>query len=277
MTHPVLENSVLTLQYGLLWLVYALLQALILNWLIPLPFWLLLTDSMIHAGLFAGIGLLLWSIVKYGNYAYLSEYQRLVNYVALGFFTVSVWLSVSYGFLYLLFGSILIAPLIPALPLYGFVGFLLYVLIIQFLRFHFFREGQTSEMEFESANNIITDEQKPTTEINMEILERIAVKSGPKIHVVLVPEIQYLQADGDYVQIFTSQGKFLKEQTMKYFEEHLPLNQFVRIHRSCIVNVEMISRIELYEKQNQLLTLKNGYQLKTSPAGYKALRLALNL
>ena len=52
------------------------------------------------------------------------------------------------------------------------------------------------------------------------------------------------------------------------------------IHRVCwsvIVNVEMISRIELYEKQNQLLTLKNGQQIKTSPAGYKALRLALNL
>ena len=107
--------------------------------------------------------------------------------------------------------------------------------------------------------------------------ERIAVKSGTKIHVVLIPDILYLQADGDYVQIFTRDGKYLKEQTMKYFDEHLPENQFVRVHRSVIVNVEMISRIELYEKQNQLLTLKNGQQIKTSPAGYKALRMALNL
>jgi len=110
-----------------------------------------------------------------------------------------------------------------------------------------------------------------------ELLERIAVKSGTKIHVVLVPEILYLQADGDYVQIFTTQGKYLKEQTMKYFEEHLPENQFVRVHRSVIVNVEMISRIELYEKQSQLLSLKNGQQIKTSAAGYKALRAVLNL
>jgi len=151
---------------------------------------------------------------------------------------------------------------------------LIYLLISQ--RFHLAavnneNTGEATETEpkgEETAKNTI---------IQSEILERIAVKSGTKIHVVLVSEILYLQADGDYVQIFSPQGKFLKEQTMKYFEEHLPDNQFIRVHRSVIVNVEMISRIELYEKQNQLLTLKNGQQIKTSPAGYKALRLALNL
>src|ERR1035437_5751024 len=123
----------------------------------------------------------------------------------------------------------------------------------------------------------ISEEIKPDKQAETELLERIAVKSGSKIHVVLVPEIVYLQADGDYVQIVTTNGKYLKEQTMKFFEEHLPENQFVRVHRSVIVNVEMISRIELYEKQNQLLTLKNGQQIKTSPSGYKALRMVLNL
>ncbi|MFA5047376.1 MAG: LytTR family DNA-binding domain-containing protein, partial [Paludibacter sp.] len=110
-----------------------------------------------------------------------------------------------------------------------------------------------------------------------EKIERIAVKSGTKIHVILVSEILFLQSDGDYVQIVTLQGKYLKEQTMKFFEEHLPESRFVRVHRSYIVNVEMISRIELYEKQNQLLILKNGQQIKTSPSGYNSLRLALNL
>jgi DNA-binding LytR/AlgR family response regulator len=119
---------------------------------------------------------------------------------------------------------------------------------------------------------------EPTDKVQqVEIIERIGVKSGSKIHMILVPDIVYIQADGDYVQIFTTQGKYLKEQTMKYFEEHLPNNQFVRVHRSTIVNVEMISRIELYEKQSQQLTLKNGQQIKTSPAGYKALRAVLKL
>jgi len=136
---------------------------------------------------------------------------------------------------------------------------------------------QMDEMNETPDTIVVTEEIKLKKDIQTEIIERIAVKSGTKIHVVLVPEILYLQADGDYVQIFTAQGKYLKEQTMKYFEEHLPENQFVRVHRSVIVNVEMISRIELYEKQNQLLTLKNGQQIKTSPGGYKALRMALNL
>lgn len=53
--------------------------------------------------------------------------------------------------------------------------------------------------------------------------------------------------------------------------------KFVRVHRSHIVNVEKILRIELYEKQNQMLTLKNGDQIRASVSGYKALREALNL
>jgi len=277
MMHPFLGNSVLILQYGLLWVVYALLQALALNWLLSLPFWILLTDGVFRAVLFAGIGLLLWSVVKYGNYSGLPGYLRLVNYTALGLITISVWLSVSYGFFYLMFGSNLIAPLITVLPMYGLIGLLLYILIIHYCRFSYHTSKLLAITEAQREKVVIPDGPNLPAEIDVEILERIAVRSGQKIHVVLVPDIQYLQADGDYVQIFSAQGKFLKEQTMKYFEEHLPRNQFVRIHRSCIVNVEMISRIELYEKQNQLLTLKNGDRLKTSPSGYKALRLALNL
>ena len=109
------------------------------------------------------------------------------------------------------------------------------------------------------------------------MLERIAVKSGQKIDVVLVPDIIYLQAVGDYVKIHTAKGRFLKEETMKYFQEHLPSKQFVRVHRSYIVNVEMINRIEVYEKQNQLITLKNGEQIKVSITGYKQLKMVLGL
>ncbi|MCE5179840.1 MAG: LytTR family transcriptional regulator DNA-binding domain-containing protein [Porphyromonadaceae bacterium] len=57
----------------------------------------------------------------------------------------------------------------------------------------------------------------------------------------------------------------------------LPRTQFVRVHRSYIVNVEKILRIELYEKQSQILTLKNGDKIRASASGYKALRSILNL
>jgi DNA-binding LytR/AlgR family response regulator len=112
---------------------------------------------------------------------------------------------------------------------------------------------------------------------NTEILERIAVKVGQKIHVILVPDIIYIEAEGDYVRIITDNGKYIKEDTMKYYEAGLPPSKFVRVHRSHIVNVEKILRIELYEKQNQMLTLKNGDQVRASVSGYKSLRDALKL
>lgn len=110
-----------------------------------------------------------------------------------------------------------------------------------------------------------------------EIIDRIAIKLGSKIHVIAVPDILYLQAEGDYVMIYTPDGNYLKEQTMKYFEQHLPQQKFVRVHRSCIVNVEIISRVELYEKQNYLLHLQNGTKIKASTNGYRLLKKTLSL
>ena len=274
MIHPFLENTAKTIQYIFLWVVYALFQTFVLQGLVNLPWWMVLVDGIIHAGIFGIIGILLWSVVKYGNFVALTLYQRLVNNIALALLSIACWLSIGYGLFYAIFGNELAVQLIPVLPVLGFIGLLIYLLIMQRFRLALNQKDQLNETTEEI---VITEEVKSKKDIQTELLERIAVKSGTKIHVVLVPEIIYLQADGDYVQIFTAQGKYLKEQTMKYFEEHLPENQFVRVHRSVIVNVEMISRIELYEKQNQLLTLKNGQQIKTSPGGYKALRLVLNL
>lgn len=274
MIHPFLENTAKTVQYFMLWIVYALLQTFALYSIVSLPVWLLLINGLIDAIVFGALGLVLWNVVKFGNFAALTLYQRLVNQIAMALLSISIWLSVGYGLFYLFFGNELSVKLIPVLPTRGLIGLLLYLIIIQ----HFKNTIQQNQPIKEIHETIVNPEENKSKKVSeSEILERIAVKSGTKIHVVLVSEIFYLQADGDYVQIFTATGKYLKEQTMKFFEEHLPENQFVRVHRSVIVNVEMISRIELYEKQNQLLTLKNGQQIKTSPAGYKALRMALNL
>jgi DNA-binding LytR/AlgR family response regulator len=275
MIHPFLQNTAKTIQYALLWVVYALVQTFVLYWLVALPTWMLLLDGFAHAALFGLLGILLWSVVKYGNYAVLSVFQRTINYIALAILAISIWLGVGFGFFYWGFGNELAAKFIPVLPIRGLIGLLLYLLIVQYFRYTM--QLQTVQSVEELQPEPIKEDVKSGKIDERELLERIAVKSGTKIHVILISDILYLQADGDYVQIYSSEGKYLKEQTMKYFEEHLPANQFVRVHRSCIVNVEMISRIELYEKQNQQLTLKNGQQIKTSPAGYKALRMALNL
>jgi len=272
--HPFLENTSKTVQYFILWVVYALLQTYVLHSIVSLPVWILLLDGFIHATVFSCLGLVLWNVVKFGNFTALTLYQRLVNQLAMALLSIVIWLGIGYGFFNLVFGTEVSSQFIPVLPMRGLIGMLLYLIIILY-----FKGGSIqSQTNVENQEIIpVTEEVKLIKVSEIEILERIAVKSGTKIHVVLVSEILYLQADGDYVQIYTPNGKYLKEQTMKFFEEHLPENQFVRVHRSVIVNVEMISRIELYEKQNQLLTLKNGQQIKTSPAGYKALRTTLNL
>jgi len=274
MIHPFLENTLKKSQYVFLWIVYAFIQALVFQGLVTLPFGILLADGFIHATVFGVIGILLWGVLKYGNFAALTLYQRLVNNIALALLSIVFWIGVGYGLFYWVFGNEMTEQFVPVLPVRGLIGLLIYVLIIQQFSFVIDQKDQMIETADSFA---LSEEVKPKKAIETDLLERIAVKSGSKIHVVLVPEILYLQADGDYVQIFTANGKYLKEQTMKYFDEHLPVNQFVRVHRSVIVNVEMISRIELYEKQNQLLTLKNGQQIKTSPGGYKALRMVLNL
>jgi two-component system LytT family response regulator len=72
--------------------------------------------------------------------------------------------------------------------------------------------------------------------------------------------------------IYHSAGKAMKQQTMKFYEESLPKSDFVRIHRSYIVNVAEINRIEPYSKDNHIAILHSGTKLPVSRAGYKQLR-----
>lgn len=111
----------------------------------------------------------------------------------------------------------------------------------------------------------------------LELIQRVAVRSGNKIHVIPVAEICYIEADGDYVKIHTAEHSFLKEKTMKFFEKHLEGDQFVRIHRSFIVNVNEIARLEQYEKESYIALLKKGAKLKVSKSGYRLVREVLSL
>jgi len=108
------------------------------------------------------------------------------------------------------------------------------------------------------------------------MLTRIAVKSRQQIYVLPINDIDYIEADGDYVKLHTAKTAYLKEKTMKYFSENLPSQQFIRIHRSYIVNVNEVAKIELYEKDSYRVYLKNGEMLKASSSGYKAMKAAVN-
>jgi two-component system LytT family response regulator len=105
-----------------------------------------------------------------------------------------------------------------------------------------------------------------------EEIDRVITRLGSKIHVIPVEKIHYIESSDDYVMIYSESGNHLKEKTMKYFEQHLPARDFIRVHRSYIVNISQINTIELYGKDTHLAVLKCGAKLKVSAEGYKRLR-----
>ncbi|MDE3214692.1 MAG: LytTR family transcriptional regulator DNA-binding domain-containing protein [Bacteroidota bacterium] len=106
---------------------------------------------------------------------------------------------------------------------------------------------------------------------------RVVVKEGNKIKVIPVSQIHFLEAADDYVKIVTADGHFLKKRTMAFFEESLRSHQFVRIHRSYLVNTQMITRIEPYEKESHLVLLSSGQSLPVSKPGYAKLKEVLGI
>jgi two-component system, LytTR family, response regulator len=129
-------------------------------------------------------------------------------------------------------------------------------------------ENKTSDKTAEKLVKTINE--------SVEELSRIVVKSGSKIHILSLESIIYIEAQDDYVMFHTKEKKFLKKATMSYYEAHLPKNEFVRIHRSSIVNIAFIDKIELFEKESYSLILKNSEVLKISKAGYKELKERLH-
>ncbi|MBC7628078.1 LytTR family DNA-binding domain-containing protein, partial [Ferruginibacter sp.] len=87
---------------------------------------------------------------------------------------------------------------------------------------------------------------------------RIVVKDNGKIKIIPVTQVHYLEAADDYVKIITAEGHFLKKKTMQYFEDSLPPEEFIRIHRSYIINAQLITRIDLHEKDSHLALLTTG-------------------
>lgn len=107
--------------------------------------------------------------------------------------------------------------------------------------------------------------------------ERVVIKTAGKIKIIPVHTIHYLEASDDYVKIYTAEGSFLKNKTMAFFEKSLPADRFARTHRSYIINVNEITRIEPYEKENHIALLRSGAKVPVSQSGYAKLRMVLGL
>ncbi|HTQ64216.1 MAG TPA: LytTR family transcriptional regulator DNA-binding domain-containing protein [Puia sp.] len=106
---------------------------------------------------------------------------------------------------------------------------------------------------------------------------RVVVKTAGKIKIIPVEEINYLEAADDYVKIHTREGSFLKNKTMSHFEQVLDSHQFVRTHRSYILNIQQVTRIDPYEKDSHIAQLKSGARIPVSKTGYVKLKSVLGL
>jgi hypothetical protein len=267
MRHPAFNNIPRQILYWFLCIFIGLALTLCQFGLVPLPAGVLLSDGLM-LGLLAGLlAYPLWFVVIFAELSGGQPMQRIINHSALLVLLLVIWVGGGY-LLDLLFFPASSGVLSKTLPLKAVFGLLLFKCVIRLYQ------------DWKRGKDLMEDE---ATDLQVamnapqKFLETISVKTGQKIHLIQVSDILFMQAEGDYVMIYTSEGKYLKEQTMKYFEENLPAEHFIRIHRSCIVQTDGISKIELYEKQNYRITLKTGQQLKASVSGYKQLKTALKL
>lgn len=106
---------------------------------------------------------------------------------------------------------------------------------------------------------------------------RIVVKTNSEIAIVPVNDVFYIEAYDDYVKIFTKDNYYLKKKTMNYYEEVLDPAQFFRVHRSFIINLQQLTRIEPMEKNSYVALLKSGKRIPLSRPGYSKLKEKLGI
>jgi len=104
---------------------------------------------------------------------------------------------------------------------------------------------------------------------------RIVVKDNGLIRIIPAQDIHYLEANDDYVKIVTKDGSYLKKSTLSHIEQSLDPQQFVRVHRSYLVPVGQLLRIEPYEKESHIALLQCGAKIMVSKSGMAKLKTLL--
>lgn len=102
--------------------------------------------------------------------------------------------------------------------------------------------------------------------------ERILIKEGPNVRVIPADAVDYIQAQDDYAAVYTGGKAHLKQQRIAEFEQTLDSARFVRIHRSYILNIDRLAKIEAYAKNSKMAILKDGTKLPVSRKGYEKLK-----
>ena len=107
-------------------------------------------------------------------------------------------------------------------------------------------------------------------------MDRFVAKDSKGINILPVNDIHYIEAQDDYIMVYYRGGRHMKKQTMKSIESRLDNRTFVRVHRSYIINILEIVRVEPYQKDSFIAVLKSGAKVKVSYSGYKQLKEQLD-
>ena len=105
-----------------------------------------------------------------------------------------------------------------------------------------------------------------------EFANRVVVRDGTNVHIIPTAKLDFVEAQDDYIALATKGAKYLKQQTISSIESALDPKQFLRIHRSYIVNLDRVAKVEPYGKDSKVAILQDGIKLPVSRAGYARLR-----
>jgi two-component system, LytTR family, response regulator len=136
------------------------------------------------------------------------------------------------------------------------------------------RLGEKGSVQPPAARPVATDLARAARP-PQEFLQRIVVKDGARVHIIPVDKLDYAESQDDYVSLHSQGKSYLKEQTISSLEAALDPERFVRIHRTVVVNLERVAKIEPYAKDSRVAVLSDGAQLPVSRAGYERLRALL--
>lgn len=129
-----------------------------------------------------------------------------------------------------------------------------------------------NQNHIQSTEKLLSTSGKSTTES-----QRVVVKHNGAIRIIPSNEIMYVEAWDDYVKIHTAETVFVKKQTLSFYENALPKNEFVRIHRSFLLNIAQITGLEHGSGENWEVRLRSGFHLPVSRQGHAKLKESLGL
>jgi hypothetical protein len=229
-----------------------------------------LADGIIYGIILFSTGFVLRNIFRFAMPMSSLKYRlAFITVLAIGASTLVVGVETVIAYLCI---PITFDAFVLTIPVRIFITFL--IIFILYLLYEFTENNRKHSDTI--SEEISSDLSKTVDTEKTETLNRITVRTGQKIRFIPIENILYIKADGDYISIRTAEGSHLKEQTMKEVEKGLPIDDFVRIHRSYIINIHHISRIERYGERQQVV-LHNNEKIKISAARYQTLKQIMGI